>query len=195
MNLAVLSYEMAQTWDRGSAENKQSLSEAAGAFEHIHARYRQQIAGLYARMWQGKCFEELNDITKALGIYNELLGHGGDKPSKPLSTLQDRVRHFRLCCLNHEQRKDYELVIDEAQEWLTANSDKEGTRTWLGIQWELARALRMQADSEGKSADERMALLRQALFAARTINRFPGEYKDNSSTMIQKLTAELDRKP
>jgi tetratricopeptide (TPR) repeat protein len=195
LHLAVLMYEMAQTWDSGSAENKEALTEAAGAFERIHSRYRQLIAGLYARMWQGKCFEELNDVTKALGIYNELLGHGGANPSKALSTLQDRVRHFRFCCLNHEERKDYQLVIDEAQEWLTANPDKEGTRTWLGIQWELARALRMNAETEGTSGDERVVLLRQALVAARTINRFAGEYKDGSSAMIQKLTDELDRKP
>lgn len=193
LNLAVVQYELAQTWDKGSTENKQAFMDAADAFERIHSRYRQQIAGLYARMWQGKCFEERNDVTKALGIYNELLGHGGDNPNKSLTTLQDRVRHFRFGCLNHEKRKDYQLVIDEAKEWLTANPEKAETRTGLGIQWEMARALKMLANSEGTSAADKAMLLWQALDAARTINRFAGEYKDSSSAMIRQLTDELNR--
>src|SRR5262245_10523644 len=76
LNLGVLTYEEAQTYDKGSADNKKLLTEAANAFNKIHAKYRSQLAGLYARMWEGKCFEEQDDIVKAMGIYNELLGQG-----------------------------------------------------------------------------------------------------------------------
>jgi len=193
--LAVLDYDEAQSWDRGSDENKRLLGQAAKAFDAIHARYRQMIAGLYARMWEGKCFEEQGDLVKALGIYNELLGHGGDKPGPALTTLQDQVRLFRLICLNHKGRRDFHVVIDEAEQWLKANEEKASSRTGLGIQWELARALESQALAEEADVFERDRLLQRALETAQEINRHDSEYKDSSHTMMERLRRELKGAP
>jgi hypothetical protein len=195
LDLAVLTYEEAQTYDRGSSENKKLLTEAANAFEKIHARYRSEVGGLYARMWQAKCFEEQDDIVKALGFYNELLQHGDGKSVPALKRLQDKVRHFRLICLNHEQRKDYQVAIQEATEWLKDNRGQSSSRVGLGIQWELVRAQEMLARKEETGDAERSKLYQQALAAARVINRFPGEYKDASTAMIQKLMVALNREP
>ena len=170
------------------------LSDAAVYFSTIHAKYRQQVAGLYARMWEGKCFEELDDIVKALGLYNELLGHEGGKTG-PLKNLQDRARHFRLICLNREQRKDYQVAVQEAQEWLKENRNLASTRTGLGIQWELVRALELLGKEEETSEADKIRIFQQALTTARTINRYPGEYKDASTAMISRLMVLLDRAP
>lgn len=195
LHLAVLRYEEAQSWDKGSTENKKLLSDAADEFEKIHARYRQLLAGLYARMWQGKCFEEQNDVVKALGLYNELLGHGGGKASAALVDLQDRVHYFRLICLNSEAREDYQGVIREAEEWLRDNSQKAATRTGLGIQWELVRALELQARTERTKAADKTRLLEKALTVARAVHREPGEYKDAAEATIERLQTELNIKP
>ena len=195
LNLAVITYEEAQTYDKGSADSKKILTEAANAFEQIHARYRQEVGGLYARMWQAKCFEEQDDIVKALGFYNELLGHGDGKSGPALKRLQDRVLQFELICLNHEQRKDYHVVIDKAQEWLKVNRAIANGRPGLGIQWEMVRAMELLAKKEETGEAERNKLNQQALTAARVINRFPGEYKDGSTAMIQKLMVALNREP
>ncbi len=191
----MLTYEEAQTYDKGSSENKRLLSEAATSFEKIHDRYRQMVGGLYARMWEAKCFEEQDDIVKALGFYNELLGHGDGKSAPALKRLQDMVRHFRLICLNHEKRKDFQVVIQEAQEWLKENRGIANGRVGLGIQWEMVRALEMLAKKEETSEAERNKYNQQALAAARVINRFQGEYKDASTAMIQKLMVALNREP
>jgi len=190
LHLAVLLYEEAQSWEKGSPENKKLLTAAAEAFDKIHAKYRQMLAGLYARMWQGKCYEEQDDIVKALGLYNELLGHGGGKPNAALADLQDRVRHFRLICLNRDERKDHQIVVREAEEWLEHNKEKPATSVSLGIQWELARALEFQAHSERTSETEKSRLIEKALATAREINRQPGEYKDVSDAMIQRLKGD-----
>jgi hypothetical protein len=195
LHLGIIEYEEAQSWDKGSDENRRHLRQAANAFDAIHARYRQMVAGLYARLWQGKCFEEQGDLTKALGIYNELLGHGGDNPSPALKTLQDRVRLFRLICLNHERRRDFLVVIDEAEQWLKVNEEKSPSRTGLGIQCELARALESQALSEETDVFEKDRLLQRALETARAINRHEGEYKESSRTMIERLKRELKGAP
>ncbi len=193
LNLAVLTYEEAQTYDKGSPENKKLLTEAAKAFEDIHAHYRIMVAGLYARMWQAKCFEEQDDIVKALGLYNELLGHGDGKSGPALKKLQDSVLHFELVCLNREQRKDYRVVIEKAQAWLKENRKQASTRAGVGIQWELVRALELLGKKEETGEAEKTRLYTQALSIARTVNRYPGEYKDASTAMIKRLNAGLNR--
>jgi hypothetical protein len=195
-HLAVLMYEEAQTWDKGSPENKKRLTEAAAAFETINARYRSMIGGLYARMYEGKCFEEQDEIGKGLGIYKELLEHGSgekEKATGALKKLQDQVLHFRLVCLNREQKKDYKLVVDEAQKWIKENRSNLSTPTGLGIQWEMVRALEFLGKKEDASDADRSRDLNLALTTARTINKFAGEYKDASSVMIQRLMAALKR--
>ncbi|MFN5532879.1 MAG: hypothetical protein ACK5F7_20050, partial [Planctomycetaceae bacterium] len=191
-NLARMVHEEAQTYDRGSPENKAALIKAANGFEAIHAQHRSLVVGLYARLWQGKCFEEMDELTKALGIYNELLEHQG-KSDSPLEDLQARVLQFRLVCLNHEQRKDSQVVAQEAQAWLKANRSSANTRVGLGIQWELTRGLEQLARGEDLETPERNRILQQALDTARKINRYPGEYKDASTAMIRRLLAALDR--
>lgn len=196
LDLAELMYEEAQSYDPGSAENRKRLTEASNAFEQIHIRYRQQLAGLYAKMWQGKCFQEQGDLKKALGLYGELLDHGGGRPEPALKTLQDRVRGFRLICLNNDPNHDnYQVAIDEAQAWIRDNRTLLGSKPGLVIQWELVRALDAKAREEGVTPNEKTRLVEQALGAARAINRYAGEYKNPSTTMIQRLQVALNREP
>jgi hypothetical protein len=105
------------------------------------------------------------------------------------------VRHFKLVCLNREQLKDYQVVIQEAQEWIKENRSLLSTRTGLGIQWELVRAEELLAKKETTGEAEKNRLLQQALTTVRGINRFPGEFRDGSSAMIQRLMVDLNREP
>ena len=202
IDLAMCTYEEAQTYTDGSDEFKKKLTEAANDFEKIHQAYRSQVGGLYARMWQGKCFEEQNDIGKALGIYNELLEHGKDKAtvSRSLRVLQDQVRHFRLICLNHRSRADYQLVVDESGEWLndTSNRILARTPTGLGIRYQkalahesLANKLRQEEQPE-KVVEQQ---LRLALKEAQELTRWTGQYKDVAQFMAQRLKASLNINP
>lgn len=191
-HLAQLIHQEAATHDRLSATHIELLKSASKAFEAIHAKYRSQIIGIYGRMYQGKCFEEMDEITMAMGIYNELLEHK-DKNGGTLDELQNVILQFRLVCLNHEKRKDYRVVIQEAEAWLKANRNRAVSRVGLGIQWELARAEEQLAKLESTAESERRGQLKSALEHARKINRYPGEYKDPSTSMIRRLLSDLDR--
>ncbi|MEW4487388.1 hypothetical protein AB1L42_04870 [Thalassoglobus sp. JC818] len=193
LDLTQCKYWEAQTYDRGSEQHKKILTEAAFEFEKIHERYRSQLGGLYARMWQGKCFEEQDEIGIALGIYEEILGHEGR--SDAMRSLKDSALRFRLICLNHEQREDYKLVVLEAEEWLRDARTRSRTDVGLGIQWELCRALEVLGVDRTLSETERRNNLTEALNRARTIARFPGELKTPASAMIQRLMVALNRDP
>jgi len=138
LNLARCTYERGQTFDRGSEERKQTLMQAAKEFEDIHTSRRTNSVGLYARLMEGKCFQEQDDIGRALGIYNEILGHPSDKPF--MQSLRGTAKHFRLICLNDPQRSDHDVVIQEALQWAQANRQLTTTSYGLGILWEQAIA-------------------------------------------------------
>jgi cellulose synthase operon protein C len=190
LDLARTIYEEAQTHDLGD-QRKSMLDNAAAQFEAIHQKYRSQIAGLHARMWQAKCFEEQDDIRKALGIYNEILEH----PGRSLQDLKDRVLWFRLICLNHDERQDYQLVIDEATAWRNDAAARVRTDVGLGIQYELARALESLAGQRTTPEATASNLRSQSLSHVRAINRYPGPLKAVSGAMIQRLMVALNREP
>lgn len=196
-SLGLCTFEKAQTYDPGTFEFKENLNEAASEFEKTYMRYRTYISGLYARAWQGKCYEEQGEVQKAMGIYDELLDHPGEDTA--LSKLKAHALYFKLICLNSETRNDHQLVIDHATEWLKRNQNEARTPTGLGIKWELAKAhesLGDKADRENKGSGD--SHWRQARTAAMDINRFPGEYKDLSLSMMQRLLVKLggrEKKP
>ncbi len=203
VDLALCTYHEAQSYDRQAPEYRKLLTSAALEFEEIHSRYRSINAGLYARMRQGKCFEEQDEIGKALGIYKELLGHGNSTPGerpKPveefLRTLQGQVLQFQLICLNHEKRKDFQLVVQKASDWLKAAGRRGGQTTrGLAIHWERARAYEALGAERTLPESERKQFLSAALTDAREINRWPGQYRDVSTFMIQRLLVALDKNP
>ncbi|MBT4865679.1 MAG: tetratricopeptide repeat protein [Planctomycetaceae bacterium] len=201
LDLALCTYAESQTYDKKAPEYAKFLTKAALEFEDVHTKYRSLVAGLYARMWQGKCFEEQDEIRKALGVYNELLQHGKTAPGetpKPISRtmkdLQDKVLQFRLICLNHEQRKDYKVVVQEATDWIAkVRGKKPRNKVGLAIMWERARSRESLGTVRTETESERNKYLTVALADARYINRWPGEYKDVSAAMIQRVLVLLKR--
>ncbi|QDU52750.1 hypothetical protein [Gimesia panareensis] len=189
LDLAQCTYEEAQTYDPGSADFNRLLKKASEEYAKIHERYRSQVGGLYARMWQGKCFEEQGELGRALGIYDEMLSHPGKSPA--LRQLTDNVLQFRLICLNDDKRKDYQLVINEAEQWLRENRSRRRTAIGQGITWELARAEEMLANQEGTPKADQERILRQALTNARFVNAFRGKYRDVSRLMVGRINAKL----
>src|SRR5262249_43788065 len=73
LHLGLVEYEFAQTFDKSSGEYNNTLDQAIALFETVRTQYRFLLGGQYARMWQGKCYEEKGDLGKAEGIYKELM--------------------------------------------------------------------------------------------------------------------------
>jgi tetratricopeptide (TPR) repeat protein len=189
LDLALCTYEEAQTYDADAADFKRLLNEAAAKFEEMHQRYRSQVAGLFARLWQAKCFEEQGDLQKALGIYNELLAHPGEDGA--ISRLKDQTLQFKLISLNSKDRGDYQLVVDLGSEWLKKHAVEARTRTGLGIRWEVARAYESLGDKRDLPKNEAQRFWRESRDEAQQVNRYPSEFKDVSLALMQRLDVKL----
>ncbi|MEZ6067367.1 MAG: hypothetical protein R3B90_17060 [Planctomycetaceae bacterium] len=196
IDLAETIYWEAQTYAAESTERKDKLTEAMLKFEELHTAYRSMIGGLLARLWQGKCLEEMgskDNIGAALGIYGELLKHDGQSPS--MIALQSKAQQFELICYNHETKQEYRLVNLKASEWLRDDRNRrvKYTETGKGIEWEQARALEALGGDRTVPENERTAFLNQALGIARGLSRRAGPYKAPSAAMVARLSELLGR--
>ena len=191
-NLIRCTYERGQTFDKGTEERKNTLITAAGLYEALHTRYRTNQIGLHARLMMGKCFQEQDDLSRALGIYNEMLGHTSESDSVEL--LKGIALHYRLICLNDPQRNDHQLVVQEATIWLQANKAKMATPYGLGILWERAIAAEKLGAAREISENDREATLRVALNDATTVGRYQGPFREPASAMSRRIKAALGDK-
>ena len=191
LDVALCEFEEAQTYDPSTANRTFHLKKAVDLFRGIFLKYRATVGGLHAQMWEAKCYEEMNDPQRALGIYSELLTH----PPEGLKSLQDQVHHFRLICLNHDQRREYSMAITEADDWLkTTRQIDQRSAAGQGVRWELVVALEKQADSSGISQAEKDKLLRQATTHLTTLTKWPGAYRDLATQRVRDLNLRMKGK-
>ena len=168
---ALVDYEEAQTYPPGAADRAALLDRARGQFEQIADQHRVQMAGVVARMWQGKCFEErggVGDLGRAMGIYDDLMA----EPDPRLKPLQRQVDYFRIILMG--KRGDFALAGEEAQRWLRDAPKERHTDEGLGVLVEYGRDLLAMA----KAPDApREATLRKAADVLTEVSKISSRHK------------------
>lgn len=184
-------YQRGQTYDLGSKQRNDTLLKAFKRFEEIHTARRSNPIGLQARLMMGKCFQEQGDMNRALGIYNELTSN--DSTNGFVKLIKSNAIQFRLICLNDESKKDYQLVLQESDDWL---SDKQyrifhDNEVGLGIRWEKAIALEKLSQDRTTPEPQQKGLVRAALADSKKIALFPSPYRAAATAMSRRLQASL----
>ncbi len=175
---SVVDYYESQTFPAGSKERTDLLEKARPAFDEIYKRYRNQMAGFNARMWQGKCYEEQGKLGEAMGIYNELIDH----PDSALRALQKQVDYFRIIVM--AKRKDYALAADECARWLGLFPKDRRSFEALGVQFELARNIIAQLPTIGDRDKDRA--IRTATEHLADVVRVVSPFKPEALALLQK---------
>ena len=174
----IVNYDEAQTEPAGSPRREELLTKAVAAFADLFNRYRTQMAGLTARMWQGKCFEEQGKLGEAMGIYKELLDH----PDPSLRTLQRQVDYFRIIVM--AKRKEYALAADECNRWLAMFPKDRRSFEALGVQTELAKSILAQLP--GLSESDQTKATRVATDTLADVVRVVSPFKPEAMALLQK---------
>lgn len=179
--------EMAETVPEGSEAFKKLLTDAAARYEELYTTYRLKMAGLYARMFQGRVNQRLGKLQDALGFYTELL----DQPDEPdeFRVLKTKTLRMALEAWLHPSEKKYVEAIRRGSDWVkksrpTDDRDPE----WLAIRLSLAKAYKMQAD-EAEEGDTRT--IKQSISEARTQASFVaskrGEFQEEARQLVAAL--------
>jgi hypothetical protein len=183
---AIVDYEEAQTFPQASKERADLLDKALKSFEDLYNKYRTMPAGLYARMLQGKSYEEKGELGAAMGIYDELMEHGDAE----LRDLQRQVGYFRI--IVDGKRGDKALAVDDATRWLQANPNHRVTENGLGVQLELARNLiaLLPEMTEAEAAENR----RKAAARLGEVVRYYSPHKQEALKLLAEVSPKDSRR-
>gem|GEM_PF-4207210 len=183
LQLGMTEYERAQSYDKISPAYRQTLESAVKTFGDVHTQYRFLLGGLFARVWQGKCYEEMGEFSKAEGCYQELVEHE-DRDAPAMQALQRQVQYFQIILYN--KRGDHVLAVDAARRWLIDHRNQRRTEMGAGVLYEQAQGLIHDATAESTRATERGRLLGEAMEVLAEIVRHNSIYKQPAIVLQQK---------
>jgi len=189
-------YEKSRTYDKDSADWKKALTTAADKYGQIYKDYRTLIAGLSARLQEGKCYQELGDTKRALGLFADLLGQPDDL--KELRPFKASAMYLSLQCWTSDTEKMYELGSIQADEFLkgAANEDEDRPE-WLAVRYFGAVAHKLYADAIPKDAPaekgkERDQNYDKARDYAEYVAKITNDYQNQARSLLKDLSGGID---
>lgn len=134
---AAVKEETADTKKPGSEEYKQLVTEAAEQYGQVYEKYRTRLAGLYARMYQGRCSQKLGNHKDALSYFGELLG----QPDNPEEFRTLKTRTLLLAKDSWQANGLNAEAVKRLGEWIDgARPNETREPEWLEMRLGLARA-------------------------------------------------------
>ena len=182
-------YEDALTQDPESGRRSDLLEMAQEQFKEIHTFSRSSVAGQHAKLMMGKCWQELGDISQALGYFDELRNQSSQDPH--MQRLSRTAQHYRLMCLNHESRKEFQNVVTDATQWLKQHQGARNTEAGLGILFQKAVATEALARSENMSEEQQQLRLRQTLADLDLVSAVVSPVQETARVAVARLRDEL----
>ncbi|QDU98186.1 hypothetical protein [Lignipirellula cremea] len=144
---AVILEETAESAVEGSEEYKTLLKGAADEFQNIYEKYRTRTAGLYARLYQARCYQKIGDHVKALSYLEDLL----EQPDTPdaFRTLRLKTLNMAMISWNDESQAKYLAATIHGDKLVdTIRPDEAPQQEWLELQFNLALAHKALADKQ-----------------------------------------------
>ena len=192
---AAVREELADQLPAASTDQTKLLTEAAMMYEGIYKKYRTRLAGLYARMYQGRCNQRLGKSKDALGFFSELL----DQPSEPESMLILKSKTLRLAMESWTSPAEnkYMEAIKRGTTWFDESPrGKDREPDWLAIRLSLAKAYKMQADDAKRTEPVNQQLVTRSLSAAaaeaKIVAAESGDLQEAAMTLMNQLGAAVD---
>lgn len=179
---ATVLYETSKAHAAGSEEWKKLLTAGAEKFGEIYKSNDKIIAGLFARMWQGRCLQDLGDLTQAITYYEQLLVQ---PESDELRDLKRRTLRYAMECWIDEKEKKYDEAIKQGEAWLKQTRGQEDvTSEGLAIHWLTALAYERLAESL-QDPDKQKAS-KAATEHASIVAKYSGEFQKPARSLVAK---------
>lgn len=187
--------ESAEALERGSKGWTDAVSSAADLYKKIYEDYRTRMAGLYARMYQGRCLQKLGKHKEASALFNELLAN-------PDSSAEFRTLKLKLMPLAAESwiaQQLYPEVLDKAVKFVeAARPNEERTPEMLALRLAIGRAAKAYADqlkAKNPSDPQIRRLLAEGRRFVSYVTRFPSEHQETARKMLPEFAASEGEVP
>ena len=180
-------FETAQSYapddDEFRTLHETAAKELSALFDEF-ARSGSSMVGLYARLYEGRCYQALNQYPMALGCYEDILAQPNVLPA------------FRKLIASAVHRKAEVLLaqekLDEAIELCNAclkdaAGEEERSSEWLAVRFRLAQALEKKSAGLSAGSLDQRRLVAEARDAFRFVASAPGEFQSDARTAIGTL--------
>ncbi len=184
-------YELAKTYAPNSAEAAKHLKAAARSYAALYESYRTRAAGLLARLWEGRCYQEMGELKQALGCYQELM----DLPSTPdtRAIKTKSTRHAMECWTKDSERK-YPDAIKSGERWEKESGSGQTDADALAIRYLTALAYQAQSNALPATDPNRRKLVGSARQFVGPVAAHPGEYQRPAKVLLVALGGAKDPK-
>jgi tetratricopeptide (TPR) repeat protein len=194
LNAATARYESAKAYDPGTPENLDRLKGAADKYHALYEKFRARAAGLYAGMFEGRCYQDMGDTKRALAIYSDLQL----QPDEPavFREIKSKALALAVQAWTTENEKQYEVAAAKGQEWIDKiRGDEDRTQEGYSIRYFTAVAQdkvieTMQAQNANPNEIKKKVgeLVANATFLSNSAN----EYKQLAKTLVAKYRKVKD---
>jgi hypothetical protein len=178
--LARVLLETARTFPPGTPENKARLREAAQKYDQLYQQHRGDLAGLYARLGQARCYKELGELDLALAMFAELLAQPDEPEALALLKSQTTLLAMETALSPGAKKYREALAIYDAWQRVARNDGPPGADA-LAIQYYAGEAALRYARSLSRLDKDQAPLRQECLDIARqtlaAVAARPGEYE------------------
>ncbi len=182
--LATVVYELALTYDPGSKERKANLLKSAETYNKLYDKYGSRLAGLYARLWEGRCYKVLGEDKKAFEVFEELLMQPDEPPA--FRTLKNKALILALETYTQSKTPNYAEAIKKAKKWQeTARGPDENSDDGLLIKYLSGDAALSWSRGLETDDDRRKDSLTFARKQFTFVSRFPGDYQQKAKAKLR----------
>ncbi len=185
--LATMVYEIAQTYDQGSKENKETLQAAAVKFGEYYKKYSRWVGGFYARIDEARCYKDLGDYDKAMKMLEEIMGQSEE--DEGLRRMRSAATVLAMQIMMLPQQKKYKEALTVFHNWEKNTARRnDSSPDALAIKCmageaalECARGMKVDNPNNIKARKEHLLLAKDLLkYAA----RFPGEQRQRARVKL-----------
>lgn len=183
---ARLIHEKAQTFPEGAPERKQLNEQAAKELGSLYEKYAKWVVGLYAHLYEGRCYRQLGEKQLAAGALEDLT-------AQPASTAELRkvvtLAHAELSALALDNG-DADKALDKPGKWLEglASEEKQGAEAAM-LRYRLGQAALAKAGEDESAAATK--LRRDARDWLGDAAKVPSEVQADARTQWVAVSATL----
>ncbi len=139
LNVGRTTFEMALIEEPHSDKRKQLLTEAAEQCGKLYENYPQRLAGLTARVYEGRCYAERGDTKQALEAFNNVIV---DLPDGDTAFRSLKTQALKYAVELWLADKDYAKAVDKSAAWAkSARGAELQDADWLALKLSSAQAL------------------------------------------------------
>lgn len=180
-------FESALTYPPEADEFRKLNESAAEELSAVYDEFGRLLVGLYARLYEGRCYQAVGNYQLALGCYDEILDKVKTLPA--LRKLVAATLRRKVEVLTAQSK--YDEAIEACNVFLAdTHNDELKQPEWTALRFRLADALAQKAESSSASSSEQRKLMSDARESYRLVAKMPGEFQAAARTAATAATTK-----